>query len=85
VTCQELTEFLDAWVHGELPAAQRVEFERHQKECPECVSYTNAYRRTVELGRKAFECPDDRIPEKIPDELVKSVLAARKVRSQERT
>jgi anti-sigma factor RsiW len=78
LTCQELTDFLDAWVHDELPSAQRTEFERHVKDCPGCVSYTKAYRRTVELGRRAFECPDDRIPEKVPEELVRSVLAARK-------
>ena len=80
MTCRELTDFLDAWVHDELPAAQKKELDAHMGECPECVHYAKSYKRTVEMGCRAFECPTDAIPEQVPEALVKAVLAARKKR-----
>ena len=78
MTCQELTQFLDDWVQGELPARQREAFDAHMGDCPECVAYGATYRRAVEMGKRAFECEGDEVPEEVPPELVRAVLEARK-------
>lgn len=72
-TCQEILDFLGDYVSGELPAAQREEFERHLAICPPCVDYLKTYEQTIRLGKCA--CGD--VDEKPPEELIKAILAAR--------
>ena len=70
-TCEELLEFLAAYVAEELPADRRARFDDHLARCPDCRRYLQSYRRTVELGRDAGE------PEPLPDELVRAILDSR--------
>ena len=72
-TCQEIIDFLGDYVSGELPAAQREEFERHLAICPPCVDYLKTYEQTIRLGKCC--CSD--VDEKPPEELIKAILAAR--------
>ena len=72
-TCQEILDFLGDYVGGELPAAQREEFERHLALCPPCVAYLKSYEQTIKLGKCA--CVDT--DQKPPEELIKAILAAR--------
>jgi len=74
ITCRQLNDFLMDYVSGELPAPQRHEFERHLKVCPPCVAYLDTYRESIRLGKSAAVQPDEA---KIPDELVKAILASR--------
>jgi anti-sigma factor (TIGR02949 family) len=76
LTCRELTEFLLAYLDGELPEAQRREFERHLEACPACVHYTETYRETVRLGKQC--CASDALPADVPEALVRAILAARR-------
>jgi len=78
MTCSEFSEFLDAYLAGELAPVEREEFERHLAACKHCVDYLATYEQAVKLGKAAFEKPDREVPEKVPEDLVRAILAARK-------
>jgi anti-sigma factor RsiW len=78
MTCREFSEFLDAYLAGELSRAEREEFQRHLDVCKQCVDYLATYEQAVKLGKAAFERPDGDVPEKVPEELVRAILAARR-------
>jgi hypothetical protein len=48
--------------------------------CDACVNYLDSYKKTILLGRKAFESELAAIPQQVPEELVRAILAARKPR-----
>ncbi len=78
MTCQEFVDFLMAYLDGELPTAQRDAFDEHMGLCPQCVTYLDTYRESVQLGRQALcESGDAPVPEDVPEDLVKAILAAR--------
>lgn len=74
ITCREVADFLMGYLDRELDVATRESFEEHLACCPPCVHYLESYRKTVELARKVAED----VPERVPEELVKAILAARK-------
>jgi anti-sigma factor (TIGR02949 family) len=76
VTCEELIEFLHAYLDGELAEDRRRLFERHLERCPSCVAYLDSYRRTIALARDSA-APGDPEPPELPEELVQAILAAR--------
>jgi anti-sigma factor RsiW len=76
VTCRDCAEFLSDYLSGELDAEVRAVFEHHLSLCPNCVTYLDQFRATIEAGRQA--CADD--PDKpidAPEGLIKAILAAR--------
>jgi anti-sigma factor RsiW len=77
VTCRDFVEFLIDYFSGDLAAAERAEFEGHLAECPACVAYLETYRETIPLIKAAYTHPEDRVPDKVPEELVRAILAAR--------
>jgi anti-sigma factor RsiW len=76
--CRDFTEFIYAYEEGELPADERAAFEAHLAACPDCVSYLAGYRRSVALAGRAFGSPDEPVPEDVPEDLVRAVLAAKR-------
>jgi putative zinc finger protein len=68
VTCREFLTFLAEYVSGGLPAAQRDVFREH-------LAYVNNYLAIVSLARRAREP----LPDEVPRDLVKAILAARVV------
>ncbi len=80
MTCQELVDFLRAYVDGELPESEQAAFEDHLGECPPCVAYLDSYRETIRLGRAVCANPDDPIPDDVPERLIEGILAARRGR-----
>ncbi len=79
MTCQELIDFIAAWLDDELPTETRLEFERHLELCPDCVDYLDGYRQAVSLSRDALvECAEEELPQDVPESLVQAVLAARR-------
>jgi anti-sigma factor RsiW len=82
LTCRELIDFLRAYLDDELPSALRQRFEEHLACCPPCLDYLDSYRETVALAAEAFEAggPDEPVPEEVPEELVRAILAARPLR-----
>lgn len=81
MTCQELIDFLMAYLDGELPAEVRLSFEEHLALCPECRAYLSSYRAAVALGKNAFNAsPAPAEPPLVPEELIQAILAAGKAR-----
>jgi anti-sigma factor RsiW len=78
MNCREFTEFLHEYLFGNLPAAERAEFEKHLAECPWCVAYLDSYRKTIQLGQAAFAASEDApAPADAPEELIQAILQAR--------
>jgi anti-sigma factor RsiW len=77
ITCREFVEFLIDYLDNALPDEQRREFDRHMAMCPACVAYLKTYQQTIAAGRAALGEPDGPLPDEIPADLVKAILAAR--------
>jgi anti-sigma factor RsiW len=78
VSCRELTESLDEYVDGSLASEVHTTFERHLSICIECRDYVACYRRTIALGRSAYEAGDESTPSAVPESLVRAILSARR-------
>jgi anti-sigma factor RsiW len=72
MTCREITEILDRYLEGELPAEARGRFEAHLAICPDCRRYLDSYRASSAVARAAMAQADD-----IPEGLVQAILSAR--------
>jgi anti-sigma factor RsiW len=78
MNCREFTEFLHEYLFGNLPAAERAEFDKHLAECPWCVAYLDSYRKTIQLEQAAFAASQDEPPPTdAPEELIQAILHAR--------
>lgn len=76
ITCRELEGFILGYLEGTLTEHERDEFEYHLTLCPPCVDYLDAYKKTVELGRSAFDDKDE-VPESVPEDLIAAILRVR--------
>jgi predicted anti-sigma-YlaC factor YlaD len=76
MNCQEILDFLAAFLDGELTAEQHALFLEHLAECPDCRHYLESYRETVRLGRAAFAAEEPTLAA-VPEELVQAILATR--------
>ena len=76
LTCREMTDFLADYLDGTLAPAERVPFEAHLAECPECVAYLRSYAETIRLARETRDA--DALAARVPDDLVRAILAARR-------
>ncbi len=76
MNCREFTEFLMAYLDGELDEDARSSFEFHLHSCPPCVNYLESYEDAIRLGRAACT-GDEEIPQDVPEALVRAILAAR--------
>ncbi len=76
LTCRELFEFLADYADGELEPAERERFEEHMAVCPHCVEYLDTYRKTIELAAASRQ-PQDSIPDDVPEDLIRAILASR--------
>jgi anti-sigma factor RsiW len=77
VTCRDFVDFLIEYFSGELAEAERTEFEGHLAECPACVTYLDTYRKTIQLLKAVYVHPEDPVPDEVPEDLVRAILAAR--------
>lgn len=77
LTCREFVEFLANYLEGWLPQDQLARFNGHLAACPSCVSYTRSYQETVRLGKSVLSRPDEPVPDDVPEDLVRAILAAR--------
>ena len=78
MTCRELADFIADYLSEALPGDTRTQFEHHLGDCSNCVMYLDGYRQAVKLGQAAFDDPDAPVPDTVPEELVKAILAARR-------
>ena len=77
MTCREFADFLDDYLAGELRPDARAVFERHLSLCVNCRRYLAYYRQSIALGRVAFEEVNAAVPDDVPEDLIRAVLAAR--------
>ena len=83
VTCREQIEnFLADYVCGELPEAQRAEFEKHLALCPACRNYLDSYKLAIDCSRICSCHVKNPELAQVPDELVKAILAARSAKEE---
>jgi anti-sigma factor RsiW len=78
MTCRDLIDFLDEYVEGDLAPDERARFDAHLFECPDCVAYLHAYREAIRLGRAVCTEDHDAVDDRVPEELVQAILAARR-------
>lgn len=50
-TCREVSELIADYLNGELDEYVEISFEEHLACCPDCVSFLNTYKKTVELTK----------------------------------
>jgi anti-sigma factor RsiW len=81
LTCRELIDFLDEYVGGSLPTAQRALFDDHLARCAACVRYLRGYQGTLRAVALSHP-PEARAPGEVPEELVSAILAARRERAR---
>jgi anti-sigma factor RsiW len=79
VTCREFADFMMDYLSNELPAESRAQFEYHLSLCVNCRKYLRSYEETVKLGKRAFDDEDSALPADVPNDLVKAILAARRM------
>src|SRR5262249_8894482 len=75
MTCQELMDFLLAYLDEEMAPDQRQVFEAHLHLCPECIHYIETYRLTIHVSRLACEAREEPCAQP-PEKLVRAILEA---------
>jgi anti-sigma factor RsiW len=78
VTCRQFVDFLDEYLSGSLSEGERAAFNTHLAVCPSCVAYMKTYQASVLLGKAVLIRSEEPVPEEVPEELVRAILAARK-------
>lgn len=78
MTCREFAEFIMDYLDGELASSRRQAFEEHLVVCRNCVNYLEQYKQTVQAGKGAFPLADLPVPDEVPLDLVRAVMAARR-------
>lgn len=77
MTCQEIADFLMAYLNGELTDQLRAVFEEHLGKCPDCVAYLQSYELTVKAVESIRSTTNDAPCDEVPEDLVRAILAAR--------
>ena len=75
LSCRQIVDFVDAYRTGALAPAERLRFEGHLAECPECRDYLAAYAQAVGLSKEAIG--EGSGADAIPEALVRAILASR--------
>ena len=75
LTCHELIDFLSDYLDGALPGETVAVFDQHLAICPDCVSYLDNFRATLQATKSAFA--SDAAVANVPEELVQAILASR--------
>jgi anti-sigma factor RsiW len=78
VTCREFIDFLSAYLDRELSPEEMDRFDGHLSACPACVDYMKTYAQTIRFTRSLSWESDSQLPDNVPEDLVKAILASRK-------
>ena len=73
MTCREFSEFVLAYLDGDLAASQHAVFERHLSLCPDCDNYMRTYKTSIDVTKSACDGP----PADAPEQLIQAILRAR--------
>lgn len=77
MTCREFIGLLDTYLTREAPEERLLLCERHLAVCSSCTAYLDSYRKTIALGKMACLELDGPVPEDVPEELLRALLALR--------
>lgn len=80
ITCSQFESFMIDYHEGELPQAQREDFERHMRLCGRCRHSVEGYRKAIELNRQLFASEEGPLPQEVPDQVVAAVISAMNAR-----
>jgi len=78
LTCKEFDDFMVDYLEQDLPAWQKFMCWLHVKMCRECAGFVREYHQAIKLGQKAYDAPNDSLPDSVPEELIKAALAHKK-------
>lgn len=78
LTCRDFDRFMVDYLDDDLPVKQRLACWLHVTMCRDCARYVREYRRTIALGKQAFEELDAPVPDDVPEDLIKAALSHRK-------
>ncbi len=70
LTCEDVNDFLAAYVDDDIPDNLRRRYETHVARCDVCSAYLDQYRSTIRLTRESVSIDSDP-----PDALVEMTLA----------
>lgn len=70
LTCEDVNEFLAAYLDDAVPHALRQRYERHIARCRVCSTYLSQYRDTIRLARETAS-----IDSEPPEALIEMTLA----------
>lgn len=48
-TCKDATSLILEYLNGDLNEDDNHNFEKHLRDCPDCVAFLNTYKKTIEL------------------------------------
>ncbi len=77
MTCREFNELLVDYRSGDLTPDDRACFEVHLAQCSPCAIYLRGYEETIRFAKATFSHADDGMITDVPNELVRTILAAR--------
>jgi anti-sigma factor RsiW len=80
ITCREFAEFMSDYFAGQLPLDVRSQFDDHLARCVNCRRYLTSYQETVKLAKHAYDGRAE-LPDDVPEDLVRAILAARPKRA----
>lgn len=78
LTCKEFDDFMVDFFEHELPLRQKVSCWIHLKMCRDCSKFVRQYQQTIELGKQAFDDPDEPVPVSVPEDLINAALTYRR-------
>ena len=77
MTCREFVEFLWRYTSDELSPEERATFDTHLSTCRHCAKYLDSYKETIRIGKAAIAPSEEAVPAEVPEDLIKSIRAAR--------
>lgn len=66
-TCKQMTDLVFDYLNNRLSPKVELDFQRHLRVCPDCVSFLNTYKKTVSVTRSVR-------PEEIPPRVRNNIL-----------
>ncbi len=78
MTCREFIEFLWRYIEDKLSPTERLTFDDHIADCPDCKRYLQQYQDTVRIGKQAVVSSDALVPADVPEDLVQAILQSQR-------
>jgi len=66
-TCKQMTELVYDYLHDALGPRVKRDFTKHLAICPDCISFLNTYKKTVQITRSVRA---EDMPAKVRDSIL---------------